>query len=130
MALAAREGLAGIEFCAGIPDSVGGGIRMNAGAWGQAIGDRTDWVRCLRPDGTEAVIPGADLGFEYRGCPGLRGAVVVEASFRLETGAPNAVGERVRALLEKRAWLGGRRTAGSVFRNPPGESAGRFGVSL
>ncbi len=127
----AADGLAGLEFLAGIPGSVGGALRMNAGAWGESIGARVAWVRLRNPDGSEQVLEKAALGFSYRHCAGLigpaaAGKVVCAAAFDLTPSNPQAVRTRQAEILKRRAWLSGRSSAGSVFRNPEGDFAGRL----
>jgi UDP-N-acetylmuramate--L-alanine ligase/UDP-N-acetylenolpyruvoylglucosamine reductase len=123
----AREaGLAGFEFLHGIPGTVGGAIAGNAGAWGQDIGSRVAWVRVRRPDGSESRLDRGALGFGYRSCAGLGGGVIVEAAFEGRPAAAAAIAAAEGAIAERRAWWRGLRCAGSVFRNPPGDFAGRL----
>lgn len=122
----AEDGLAGMEFLAGIPGTVGGALRMNAGAWSANIGSRTAWVRFLNPDGSEQVAEAASLGFGYRHCAGLAGKVVLEAAFNVAPPNQQAVRARMEDILRRRAWLRAWPSAGSVFRNPEGDFAGRL----
>jgi UDP-N-acetylmuramate dehydrogenase len=125
----ATEGLSGLEFAAGIPATVGGSVRMNAGAHGGQTADALTSVTITSPadpDGVEYE-PG-ELDFAYRHSSLPSGAVVVEASWALREDDPAAIRER---LDELRAWR--RRTqplrqrnCGSVYTNPPGDSAGRL----
>ncbi len=125
---AAREGLSGLEFAAGIPATLGGMLKMNAGAHDCEIADCVSRVRMLDREarvfemGTEA------LGFDYRSCAGLEDSVALEARLRLEASDPGAVAERMKGMLEAR-----RRTqpldeasCGSVFKRPPGDYPGRL----
>ena len=66
------------------------------------------------------------MGFVYRDCLGLRDAFVVDAALRLERGRPEDIRGRVEEQLRKRDWMRGLRSAGSVFKNPAGEAAGRL----
>jgi UDP-N-acetylmuramate dehydrogenase len=126
---AARRGLTGLEFAVAIPGSVGGGVKMNAGAHGRSLGD------CL----TSAVaFSVATLGVEERSRAALglgyrRSALgaddlVLEGRFELEEGDR----DRIRALMESyrkhraETQPGAVQNAGSVFKNPPGDSAGRL----
>jgi UDP-N-acetylmuramate--L-alanine ligase/UDP-N-acetylenolpyruvoylglucosamine reductase len=121
-----REGLSGLEFLEGVPGSVGGWLAMNAGAQGGEIASRVEWIRCLNPDGKIAILPAHDVGFSYRCCKGLEKRVALACGLRLvpaETAAIQALRQRMRA---KRIPLAGLRTEGSVFRNPPGNAAGRL----
>ncbi len=128
VALAAREGLAGIEFGAGIPGSVGGGIRMNAGAWGSEMKDVLESVDLLNGEGNVRTCPRAALRFEYRNFDLPEGACVLGGVFDLARGDRGAVEARVREILKTRT---GKhplhyRSAGSVFKNPKGMPAGRI----
>ncbi len=128
VALAAREGLAGIEFGAGIPGSVGGGIRMNAGAWGSEMKDVLESVDLLNGEGNVRTCPRAALRFEYRNLDLPEGACVLGGVFDLARGDRGAVEGRIREILKTRT---GKhplqyRSAGSVFKNPKGMPAGRI----
>ena len=119
-----ERGWSGLEFLEGVPGTIGGAIRMNAGAWGGETGTRVESVRGLTPDGRERTFDAGDLVFGYRGCETLADIVVLEASFRLEKSTPEQVREQRRVLAEKRSWWKEVHSAGSVFRNPAGASAG------
>lgn len=123
---AAREGWAGFEFLEGIPGSVGGGLRMNAGAMGHWMEERVVRVETLSPEGEPEEWPREALAFGYRSCPQLAGrtvlGAVLEATGREE---PGALRERMRRMGgERRARQPGGPSAGCVFRNPEGASAG------
>ncbi len=123
----ASAGLAGLEFLAGIPGTVGGALRMNAGAWGRAIGEWVREVRWMDSDGAAQNVPGAALGFGYRRADGLAGAVILEATFDLAPDEPAAIRARMAEFRARRVWQrAGEATAGSVFRNPAGGPAGRL----
>jgi UDP-N-acetylmuramate--alanine ligase len=121
-----EEGLAGLEFLEGIPGLVGGALWMNAGAWGDAVADRVVWVRALMADGREQVLTPAEVRFEYRRAPGLAGAVAVEAAFELTSEERESIERRRNEIAGRRAWMTGLRCVGSVFKNPPGDFAGRL----
>lgn len=123
---AAEWGCAGLEFFAGIPGTLGGALRMNAGAAGKEMGPLVEWVRFLDADGVEQRVAGAELGFVYRDCPGLRNAFILDAGLRVDRGRPADISLRMGEQLQKRDWMRGLRSAGSVFKNPCGESAGRL----
>ncbi len=127
-AWAAREGLAGLEFAAGIPATVGGSVRMNAGAHDGDVAADLLTVEAVLPGGDVVVLAPADLGFGYRRSALPPRAVVVAARWGLTLDDPAAIRAR---LDELRAWR--RRTqplrernCGSVFTNPPHDSAGRL----
>lgn len=122
------RGLAGLEFAAGIPGSVGGWVAMNAGIPDREIGACVVDVEVATQAGRQT-LGRADLEFVYRGVRGLPpGCVVVAARFQL-TPAPR---EAVRTAVDRH--LAHRRTTqpidqpscGSVFKNPPGERAGQL----
>ncbi|MDR7517852.1 MAG: UDP-N-acetylmuramate dehydrogenase [Armatimonadota bacterium] len=125
---AAARGLAGLEFAAGIPASVGGAVVMNAGAHGHAMAEVVRSVRVLQPDG-ERVLAVAELAYGYRTSALQRQVgVVVEATLQLRQGDPAAVRELTDRWLAQRAATQplGPPSSGCVFRNPPGDHAGRL----
>jgi UDP-N-acetylmuramate dehydrogenase len=99
---------------------------MNAGAHGGEIAQCVKWVRLLEPDGTLRVMTPDELNFSYRHCAGLKGRVAVACALTLTRADPESIKAKRLAIREKRIPLAGLRTAGSVFKNPPGESAGRL----
>jgi len=126
----ARRGLAGLEFAAGIPGTVGGWIAMNAGIPGCEIGDAVREIEVASPGGGGIRhLPREALCFRYRALRGLApGSVVVSALLAIELSTPEAVRAEAEGLLERRA-----RTqpisvpsCGSVFKNPRGDFAGRL----
>lgn len=123
-----RAGLAGLEFAEGIPGSVGGCLRMNAGwhegAFGQAVASFT----CVSRGGAvEEVAAGPDT-FAYRSSPGLKDRFVAAATLRLVPDDPARIAERVRAYHDRRVGTQptGAKNAGCIFKNPPGDHAGRL----
>ena len=125
----ARRDLAGLEFCIAIPGSVGGGVRMNAGAHGREIRDSLTSVRLFDVDRVQIDVRDADtLGFRYRGSDLTDAHVVVEATFALTPEPGGAVRERMETYRRHRAETqpGALQNAGSTFKNPPGDHAGRL----
>lgn len=126
----ARAGLAGLAFGIAIPGTVGGAVRMNAGAHGGELADvlvDVDVVR-LGLEGAEERLTAADLAMRYRHTALPADAVVVRARLRLRR-APAPEVEA--AMAEMRRWRREHQplsepSCGSVFRNPPGDSAGRL----
>lgn len=121
-------GLSGLEFTCGIPGTAGGWIAMNAGIPGQEIGNILLSVDLVKPDG-EFSVPAEDMGFHYRGTSGLQSSsAIIGGSFLLEKKPPREVKARVRNYLEKRSSSQptNQPSCGSVFKNPPGDSAGRL----
>lgn len=116
----------GLEFLEGIPGTVGGAVSGNAGAWGGSIADIITWVRILDSEGRRRTLLRQDLEFSYRSCPTLRHQIIIEAGFRLQPGNPVHIRQKQAELAAHRVWAKGLRTAGSVFKNPPGHFAGRL----
>ncbi len=125
---AGKAGLSGLEFASGIPGSLGGAIRMNAGAYGREWVEVLDRYRFLTPDG-ELVDKAPDPGeFRYRWSFLTGGRVVLSATARLAEGDLAAIQARVAEYREKRGTSQplSKRNAGCIFKNPPGQSAGRL----
>ncbi len=125
---ASARGLAGLEFAAGIPGSVGGAVVMNAGAHGCAIADVTEQVRVLTPAG-QARWSALDLAFGYRQSrlqhePG----VVLEATLALRPADARETVARLERWLRTRSETQplGPPSSGCIFRNPEGDHAGRL----
>ncbi|HEY3522178.1 MAG TPA: UDP-N-acetylmuramate dehydrogenase [Candidatus Limnocylindrales bacterium] len=143
MARAATEtqaaGLSGLEFGLAIPGTVGGAVWANAGAHDSDVAGVVESATLLLADGSETTVPAADLGLGYRESrlkqpPAADGVtrdspeLVLGATFRLAPADPAVIRAR---LDEIRAWRRahqplGLPSAGSVFRNPAGDSAGRL----
>jgi len=133
-----RAGLTGLEFGLAIPGTVGGAVWANAGAHDAEVAAVLASARVLDVDGTERIVPAAELAFAYRDSrfkaadaradSGAPRDVVIDATFRLTEADPETIKTR---LDEIRHWRQahqplGLPSAGSVFRNPPGDSAGRL----
>jgi UDP-N-acetylmuramate dehydrogenase len=138
--LAQRAGLSGLEFGLAIPGTVGGAVWANAGAHGSDVAGILESARILRADGVVADEPAAALALVYRDsrlkqsvgegsvASGGPAEVVLQATFRLAPADPAEIKAR---LDEIRRWRQEHQpinlpSAGSVFRNPPGDSAGRL----
>lgn len=124
---AATHGLAGLEWGASIPGTVGGAVAMNAGAHGGELAEVLAWAAVCSADGRRR-LGSDDLGLGYRRS-GLRaGEVVAAAGFRLRPGDATAIAGRLAEFRAHRRATQpqGVRTFGSVFTNPPGDSAGRL----
>lgn len=126
---AARRALAGMEWGVGVPGSMGGAVRMNAGAHGRDLAASLVTARVLRlDDGVVSDRTGAELDLSYRHSNLTDREIVVSARLRL-TPEP---GEEIRARMDSyrrhRAATqpGALQNAGSTFKNPPGDSAGRL----
>ncbi len=125
----AGAGLAGLEFFVGIPGSVGGAVRMNAGGHGRETVEvlRRVWLADLAGDGRLEEHGPGDLGLGYRRSRVGPSQVVVAAEFRAGADDPGACEARIDEVVRwRRANQPGGSNAGSVFTNPPGDSAGRL----
>lgn len=126
---AARRGLGGLEALAGFPSTVGGAVFMNAGCYGTETKDVLVEARLLDRRGREVVLPVAALEARYRHTALFSsGMVVTSARFALEPGNAEELDARIDEL-NRRRWESlpsGKPNAGSVFKNPPGDSAGRL----
>ncbi|MGI5940123.1 MAG: UDP-N-acetylmuramate dehydrogenase [Thermoleophilia bacterium] len=126
-AVVAESGLSGLEFAGGIPGSVGGGVAMNAGAHGGALADVVEAVQLVSSTGVVWRSAGS-LVWAYRECSLPSGSVVTAVRLRLLAGDAQVVVADHRVLLRtrRRSQPRGVRTFGSVFKNPPGHSAGKL----
>ncbi|TPG13237.1 UDP-N-acetylmuramate dehydrogenase [Sphingomonas oligophenolica] len=127
VASAARDaGIAGLEFLRGIPGTVGGAVRMNAGAYGRDVSDILVEATIVTRAGTIETWSADRLGYTYRHSAVPAGAVVVAALFDGVPGDPATIGaEMDRIAAEREASQPLRsRTGGSTFKNPPPETAG------
>jgi UDP-N-acetylmuramate dehydrogenase len=126
---AADAGLSGLEFAFGIPGSVGGGVFMNAGAYGEEVKDLVEETLSMDLSGRKITRRADELVFGYRtSIFSQNGEIITGARFRLKEGERGQIKDKTNELLEKR-----RRTqpldlpsAGSVFKRPPGNFAGKL----
>jgi UDP-N-acetylmuramate dehydrogenase len=121
-------GLGGFEFACAIPGTIGGGVWMNAGAYGGEFAQVLERALVATADGTGWLTPD-ELGLSYRHSDLRHGQVVVQAELRLRPRPPEEIKAEVRELNARRkgAQPTNRRTFGSVFKNPEHElSAGRM----
>lgn len=131
VAAALGRSLLGLEFLATIPGTFGGALIMNAGAHGGEIGGFVRSVRLLDAERRERERPAADCGFVYRGSAFAPGELLLSAVLELPVASPEAI-EAARAHLtelrarRRRTQPIGQPNAGSIFKNPPGDHAGRL----
>ncbi|OSM07058.1 putative UDP-N-acetylmuramate dehydrogenase [Magnetofaba australis IT-1] len=125
---ARRNGLSGAEFLCGIPGSLGGALRMNAGAYGGQMRDIVATATLMDPDGALHTLDVDALGMRYRATSAPKDWLFVSAQFTLRRDDPEAIRQRMRVNNRKRtnAQPLAFPSAGSVFRNPPGHSAWRL----
>ena len=123
-----QRGLGGLEFLSGIPGTVGGAVTMNAGAFGRAMGDVVQQVDVVTPEGEITSRNRSDLAFSYRESSIQEGSLVVRASLQCSQETPEIVSGRVAEYLTRRKVTQPLEypSAGSVFRNPPNDYAGRI----
>ena len=122
---AAEAGISGLAFYRGIPGSIGGALRMNAGAHGRETKDCLVSARAVDLDGNIHVLSLAEMEFTYRHCGVQDGWIFTEATFACAPGDPAAIlkeMEEVAEYREKNQPIKDR-TGGSTFKNPPGLSA-------
>jgi UDP-N-acetylmuramate dehydrogenase len=125
---AKRNGWTGLECFAGIPGTVGGAVRMNAGSsLGETSGPLVS-VDLVLADGRVETWPKERLQLDYRTCVLPPGAIVARARFQTTDADPDASDELVRAFIERRKATQplDQPSCGSTFRNPPGDAAGRL----
>lgn len=128
VAFCSKQALTGVECLAGIPGTVGGAVKGNAGAAGGSIADHLAAVELVMPEGNPQAFSRDLLEFSYRRSSLPEGCVILEATFDLEQGDPVRIRRQVSEnLLERNRrqpveW----RSAGSIFKNPPGDYAGRL----
>jgi UDP-N-acetylmuramate--alanine ligase len=125
---ARQAGLTGFEFLDGIPGSVGGALRMNAGAMGGWIFDLVEEIELMTRAGERRTLAKADLHVAYRECRDLADAIALGARFRPASGAEaGAIGRQLDVYRRRRHETQPREpSAGCVFKNPPGASAGKL----
>lgn len=126
--LATKAGLGGFEFLEGIPASLGGALRMNAGAMGGWMFDVVDEVHLMTLAGERHVRPRAALHVEYRHCAELHEAFALGAFLRPKVATDAAaIRAQIEGYQKKRQESQPREpSAGCIFKNPPGNSAGRL----
>lgn len=121
----AKAGLAGLEFYAGIPGTIGGALTMNAGCYGSETKDVLVSARGLTRAGERVEYALADFGYSYRHSQAPADILWLEATFRGRPDAPDAVQARIDEITARREQTQPIRekTGGSTFKNPPGHSS-------
>lgn len=124
---ARRRNLGGLEFLEGIPGSVGGALRMNAGAMGSQTFDVIESVRLMDFDGNIREMAPAAMAAKYRGCATLENHIALGAVFLGRADLPESITQRMTAFSRKR-WTSqpAAPSAGCLFKNPPTIPAGRL----
>jgi len=124
----AAHALTGLEALAGIPGTVGGGIRMNAGSWGVEIGDHIASLLVMDHAGETRQVTREQLAFGYRGISLPFGGVILQGEFSLHKGKRDEIQMRMAEFLRKKKETQplAQPSAGSIFKNPPDMPAGRL----
>ncbi len=122
------HGLAGLELLSGIPGTVGGALRMNAGAFGREIGDKVETIEAFDKTGRLMTISKKEAGFGYRRADGIQDKILLGAWLQLESGDPETLRQTRETILQRRAEKQPLEypSCGSVFKRPPGDYAGRL----
>jgi UDP-N-acetylmuramate dehydrogenase len=123
--VAADAGIEGLEFLRGIPGTVGGALRMNAGCYGREIKDIFVEATAIDAHGEKRTLNAADMAFVYRKSGAADDLIFVEVVFEGVTGNPDEIRARMNALVEEReaSQPVKTKTGGSTFKNPPGHKA-------
>jgi UDP-N-acetylenolpyruvoylglucosamine reductase len=124
---ARRNGLSGVEFLEGIPGSVGGALRMNAGAMGGATFDAVESAILMDFDGVVRRWTPRQMSVEYRNCDILKTQIALAAVFKCQPAPREEIEKRMQEFSEKR-WAAqpAAPSAGCLFKNPPSIPAGKL----
>ena len=119
------RGIAGMEFLRGIPGTIGGAVRMNAGAYGREVCDILQSADVILRNGDRVTLPLADMGYTYRHSALPEGSIVVSATLAGESGDPVVIGAEMKRIADEREASQPLRTktGGSTFKNPDGQKA-------
>ena len=122
---AADAGLAGLEFMVGIPGTVGGAVKMNAGAYGGDVASSLISLTAIDRQGNSHILSAAEAGFSYRHSSLPQGWTITGATFAGQSDAPRAIHDRMASIMQNRQATQPVRskTGGSTFRNPEGYKA-------
>lgn len=122
------SGLGGLEFLAGIPGTVGGAISMNAGAFGKEIGERVKEIHVVNPRGDVVVTKRSRLRFSYRALQIEKGSVIIGTCLIVNKNTEEIVAKLIAGYMKQRKETQPLEypSAGSVFKNPPNDFAGRL----
>ena len=117
-----------MEWATGIPGVVGGSIRVNAGAHGWEMGDVVESVEVVLPPGETVALSGQALGFSYRHTQLDPAALITRATFMMQPDDPDVIRTRIQEYTDYRKGTqpSTDQSAGCMFKNPPGDSAGRL----
>jgi UDP-N-acetylmuramate dehydrogenase len=123
-----RNGLGGAEFLAGIPGTLGGAVAMNAGAHGKEIKGLVKEVHILTAKGIAETIDSSHLDFDYRKLSLAEGSILQNVLLHFEAARPEIISAKIAEFLKQRKKYQPLEypSGGSVFKNPPGDFAGRL----
>jgi UDP-N-acetylmuramate dehydrogenase len=124
----AAHALTGLEALVGIPGTVGGGIRMNAGSWGREIGDHISSLLVMDRAGEAKRVTQDQVAFVYRGTTLPFEGIILQGEFSLHKGKKDEIQMRMAEFLRKKKETQplAQPSAGSIFKNPPDMPAGRL----
>ncbi len=125
---AAEAGLDGLAELFGIPGAMGGSVAKNAGAYGRELGELVSWVELITPEGELVALHREHLGFRYRGSDLPQKGILVRVALELVPGDRGKVLARMAEVAEKRRRNQpvSERSAGCIFKNPPGQPAAKL----
>jgi len=123
--LSCSEGIAGLEFLCGIPGTIGGALRMNAGAYGSDMSQVLVHALAVDPKGEVHTLTPQELGLSYRHCSLPKDWIFIGARLKGQKGNAKEIGEKISSLLAERERTQPvkSRTGGSTFANPEGAKA-------
>ncbi len=129
---AQTSGIAGMEFLSGIPGTIGGGLRMNAGSYGREFKDIVQEAHVIDRNGARRTLYNSQLGFSYRHCGVPPDSIFVGAVLNGDTGEPAAIQEKMNEIQKKRTESQPIRdkTGGSTFANPENDAQKRHAWQL
>jgi UDP-N-acetylmuramate--L-alanine ligase/UDP-N-acetylenolpyruvoylglucosamine reductase len=120
-----QAGFGGYEWLTAVPGTIGGAVRMNAGAYGSDMSKHVLWVTILDTHTCEVrTLPRDELAFHYRACSSVVDHIVLSAGFALDQPIHDESRALKARIAEERAWQARLRTVGSIFKNPEGHFAG------
>jgi UDP-N-acetylmuramate dehydrogenase len=123
----ARREWGGLEFMAGIPGSVGGAVKVNAGAWDESIGQLVRTIRGYDFSGQAVSLESSQVHFRYRGSNLPADLVITEIELALTHTSQQVIKVRMKEFLRRRSSQPtDQKSAGCVFKNPPGSAAGKL----
>ena len=127
---AAKNGIAGLEFYAGIPGTIGGALRMNAGCYGSETKDFLVEAVAIDRRGRRCIVSASEFNFRYRGSDVSSDLIFIEAVFEGTKDEPKNIMQRIKDITSKREQSQPIRekTGGSTFKNPDAESSGGRGA--